>query len=111
MKIRWIAVLAALTFVSGMTLSAQDPKQVEAGKKVYDAYKCQKCHKTGEPDSKLSPLDGVATKLTADEIRLWLVSPDEMTAKMKKKPKVKMKKTDYKPGELDALMAYMLSLK
>ncbi len=111
MKIRRIAVLAALTFVSGITLSAQDAKQIEAGKKVYDTYKCQKCHKTGEAGSKLSPLDGVATKLTADEIRQWLVSPDEMTAKLKKKPKVKMKKVDYKPGELDALMAYMLSLK
>jgi cytochrome c2 len=111
MKIRWFAALAALTLVSGMTLSAQDPKQIEAGKKVYDTYKCQKCHKTGEAGSKLSPLDGVATKLTADEIHQWLVSPDDMTAKLKKKPKVKMKKIDYKPGELDALMAYMLSLK
>lgn len=111
MKSRWFVVLAGLTLASGLTLAAQDAKQVEAGKKVYETYKCQKCHKTGEAGSKVSPLDGVATKLTADEIHQWLVSPDEMTAKLKKKPKVKMKKVDFKPGELEALQAYMLSLK
>ena len=60
----------------------------------------------------MSPLDGVATKLRADDIRpSGSVSPDEMTAKLKKKPKVKMKKVDLKPGEVDALMAYLLTLK
>jgi hypothetical protein len=34
-----------------------------------------------------------------------------MTAKLKKKPKVKMKKQDIAPAEVDALMAYMMTLK
>lgn len=106
-------VFAAGVFMTaawGVTLAAQDAKQVEAGKKLYATYNCQKCHKIGDV-GKLSVLDGVATKLTAEEIRTWLVSPDEMTAKLKKKPKVKMKKQDYKPGEVDAMMAYLLTLK
>ena len=101
----------SLALASGVSLAAQDAKQVEAGKKLYETYNCKKCHSIGGVGSKVSPLDGVATKLTADDIHKWLVSPDEMTAKLKKKPKVKMKKQDYKPGEVEAVMAYMLSLK
>ena len=99
-----------LTAASRVTIAAQDAKLVEAGKKLYTTYNCQKCHKIGDV-GKLSVLDGVASKLTAEEIRTWLVSPDEMTAKLKKKPKVKMKKQEYKPGEVDAVMAYLLTLK
>lgn len=111
MKRRWFGALAGLTLASGMTMSAQDAKQAETGKKLYETYKCQKCHRIGDVGSKVSPLDGVATKLTVDDLKKWLTSPDEMTAKLKKKPKVKMKKLDFKPGEMDALMAYLLTLK
>lgn len=104
-------ILVSLAFASGATLSAQDAKLVEAGKKLYDTYNCKKCHKIGGVGSKVSPLDGVATKLTADDMHKWLVSPDEMTAKLKKKPSTKMKKQDFKPGEVDALMAYLSTLK
>ena len=107
---RVFMALVSLTVASGVTIAAQDAKQIEAGKKLYETYNCQKCHKIGAV-GKLTPLDGVASKLTAEEIKTWLVSPDEMTAKLKKKPKVKMKKQDYKPGEVDAMMAYLLTLK
>ena len=107
---RVFMVLVSLTVASGVTIAGQDAKQVAAGKKLYETYNCQKCHKIGDV-GKLTPLDGVASKLTADEIKTWLVSPDEMTAKLKKKPKVKMKTQDYKPGEVDAMMAYLLTLK
>jgi mono/diheme cytochrome c family protein len=108
---RLFVAMVALTFAPGVTVAAQDAKQVAAGKKVYDTYNCKKCHKIGDVGSKVSPLDGVASKLTADDIHKWLVSPDEMTAKLKKKPKVKMKTQDYKPGEVEALMAYLSTLK
>ena len=110
MKSRMFVVLVSLAVASGVTIAAQDAKQVEAGKKLYETYNCKKCHKIGDV-GKLSVLDGVATKLTAEDIRKWLVSPDEMTAKLKKKPKVKMKKQDYKPGEVEVMMAYLLTLK
>lgn len=103
--------VATLAFASGVSLAAQDATQVEAGKKVYATYNCKKCHQIEGVGSKVSPLDGVATKLTAQEIHTWLVSPDEMTAKLKKKPKVKMKTQAYKPGEVEALQAYLATLK
>jgi cytochrome c2 len=106
----YIAVIS-VAIASGVTLAAQDAKQVEEGKKVYEVYNCNKCHRIGGTSTKLQPLDGVATKLTADEIHKWLVSPDEMTAKLKKKPVTKMKKQDFKPGEVEALMAYLSTLK
>jgi hypothetical protein len=111
MKSRLMAGIVGMMFVSGMSLSAQDAKQVEEGKKVYETYACKKCHRIGDEGSKISPLDGVASKLSEEDIKKWMVSPDEMTAKLKKKPVVKMKKVDFKPGELDALMAYLLTLK
>ena len=94
---RVFVALGALLIASAGTVAAQDAKQVEAGKKLYETYNCQKCHKIGDV-GKLTTLDGVASKLSAEDIRKWLVSPDEMTAKLKRKPKVKMKKQDYKPG-------------
>ena len=111
MATRLFAMLMFAAFASVTTASAQDAKLVEEGKKVYEAYNCKKCHRIDNVGSKISPLDGVATKLSADDIRKWMEHPDEMTAKLKKKPVVKMKKTDFKPGELDALMAYLLTLK
>ena len=107
---RVCVTMVVVAAASGVTIAAQDAKQVEAGKKLYTTYNCQKCHKIGDV-GKLSVLDGVASKLTEEDIRKWLVTPDEMTAKLKKKPKVKMKKQDYKPGEVESMMAYLLTLK
>lgn len=111
MLCRLCVTLCALTLASGLTVSAQDAAKVAEGKTLYETYKCQKCHLIGGVGSKVSPLDHVATKLSSDDLRKWLVSTDEMTAKLKKKPKVKMKQVAFKSGEVDALMAYMLTLK
>jgi cytochrome c5 len=111
MKSRWFAVLIGVALASVTTVSAQNAKLVEEGKKVYEAYNCKKCHRIDNVGSKISPLDGVATKLSAEDLKKWLVDPEAMTAKMAKKPTIKMKRTEFKPGEVDALMAYMLTLK
>lgn len=105
----FIAVMS-LAFASGVTIAAQDAKQVEAGKKAYETYNCKKCHRIGGTSGKLHSLDGVATKVTTDDIQKWLISPDEMTKKLKKRPVTKMKKQDFKPGEVEALMAYLSTL-
>ena len=63
--------------------------------------------------NKQNPLDGVGKKLTADEIRQWIVHPTEMTAKTKstKKPPMPAKYGTLPAADLDALVAYMQSLK
>jgi hypothetical protein len=58
------------------------------------------------------PLDGVGSKLTADEIREWIVNPAEMTKKTKAERKPPMRAyPKLAKADLDALVAYMVSLK
>jgi mono/diheme cytochrome c family protein len=92
-------------------LHAQDAKKVAAGKALYEKNKCISCHQIAGKGSKISPLDGVGSKLSAAEIKQWLTDPDTMTAKLPKKPPVKMKKVDLPAADIDSLVEYMLSLK
>lgn len=108
--------VAALIFAAGVATSpaaAQDAATVEKGKAVYAAQKCSVCHAVAGAGKKTSPLDGVGSKLTADEIREWLVNPKAATAKAKstKKPVMPEKYSKLPAAEIDALVAYMLSLK
>ena len=63
--------------------------------------------------NKPNPLDGVGKKLTAADIRQWITHPTEMTAKAKstKKPPMPAKYGSLPAADLDALVAYMASLK
>ena len=101
----------ALTMFAVAGLGAQDAKKAAAGKALYEKNKCMSCHQIDGKGSKISPLNGVGSKLSAAEIKQWLTDPDAMTAKLPKKPAVKMKKVDLPPADLDALVEYMLSLK
>ena len=101
----------ALTMFAVAGAHAQDAKKVAAGKSLYEKQACAKCHQIAGKGSKMSPLDGVGSKLPAAEIRQWLTDPDTMTAKLPKKPAAKMKKVDLPAADIDALVEYMLSLK
>ena len=92
---------------------AQNAEQVTRGAQVYQAQKCQVCHAIAGKGGKASPLDGVGAKLSADDIRRWITHPAEMTAKSKstKKPPMPAKWANLPAADLDALVAYMQSLK
>jgi mono/diheme cytochrome c family protein len=112
---RTMLSVAAVAFAAGMAATpamAQD-EQVKKGQQVYAAQKCSMCHAIAGKGGKQSPLDGVGTKLSADEIRQWITNPKEMTTKTKstKKPPMPDKYGKLAPAELDALVAYMVSLK
>jgi mono/diheme cytochrome c family protein len=47
-------------------VAAQDAAK---GEQIYASQKCSMCHLVGGNGNKLSPLDGVDKKLTADQIR------------------------------------------
>ena len=110
-------------FVAALTaaLVVGTPRMVQSagcgadqeGQQVYDAQKCQVCHSIAGKGGKQSPLDGVGSKLSADEIRQWIVEPIEMAKKVKstKKPPMPKKYDKLPAGDLDALVAYMQSLK
>lgn len=108
-----IALVMTVGIVMGMsgTLLAQDAAQIAAGEKVYTAQKCQNCHSIAGKGNKKGPLDDVGTKLTADEIRQWIVDAPAMTAKAKAARKPAMKSYTLSKEDLDALVAYMHSLK
>ncbi len=100
-------VLAAFIALP-VLLSAQD---IEKGKAVYTANKCQSCHAIEGKGNKKFPLDGVGTKLSREDISKWITSPKEMEAKLAEKPKVHMKAYKLADPDLGALVDYMQSLK
>jgi mono/diheme cytochrome c family protein len=109
-----LTVLVSALFLAGATtLAAQDAKKIEAGKKIYEAQKCATCHMIAGKGNKMYPLDGVGAKLSAADIKKWFTHTAEMEAALAKKPTLKMssKKYDLKDADLDALVAYMQSLK
>jgi mono/diheme cytochrome c family protein len=111
----------ALAFVPLVALAlsgpavAQDAK-VEKGKQVYDATmpKCKTCHAIGGVGNAKGALDAVGAKLKADEIKAWVRTPKEMTEKTKAARKPAMPvyaKEKLSDEDLDALTAYLLTLK
>jgi mono/diheme cytochrome c family protein len=100
-----IAALAAPAF-------AQDKAKIDQGIKVYADRKCSVCHSIAGKGNAKGPLDEVGSKLTADELRAWIVTPKEMTAKTKAERKpVMLAYPDIAKADVDAVVAYMLSLK
>ena len=91
--------------------AAQSSDKIEAGKKVYAAQKCQTCHAVQGVGNKKGPLDDVGVRLSEDEIRSWIVNAPEMTAKTKAARKPVMKSYTLSKDDLDALVAYLHSLK
>jgi mono/diheme cytochrome c family protein len=90
---------------------AQDAK-VAKGIQVYADQKCSVCHSIAGKGNAKGPLDGVGSKLKADDIHAWIVEPAEMTKKTKAVRKPLMKAyPKLEKDDLDALVAYMLSLK
>jgi cytochrome c553 len=96
-----IAAVVAIMFCA--PLYAQDPA---AGKQVFDREKCSVCH-----NAKLNPLDGVGTKLTADQIRGWIENPAEAAKTSKSTSKLKMTKKNLSKGDVDSLVAYLQTMK
>lgn len=116
MRNRTIGIVGVV-FVGGLlsapAASGQEKAQLEHGIKVYAAQKCNTCHLIdGKGKKNGSELDGVGTKLSDAEIREWIVNAKEMTKKTNSKKKPVMKDYRKLPKEdLEALVAYMLSLK
>jgi mono/diheme cytochrome c family protein len=77
--------------------------QADKGAAVYTAQKCGICHSIAGKGNAKGPL--------ADEIREWIVDAPGMTAKTKAPRKPFMKSYSLPKDDLDALVAYLASLK
>ena len=108
-----VRLALAGAFVAGLAsvAAAQDP--VKKGEELFTSQKCTMCHSVADKGNKKYPLDGIGGKLSAADIKEWIVNPDAMQAKQTgPKPVMKMKSFKTLPAaDVDALVAYMGSLK
>jgi mono/diheme cytochrome c family protein len=109
---RVLLIVLGMAFVAAPSALAQSKAQTDRGAKVYAESKCSVCHSVADQGNKKGPLDAVGSKLGADEIRQWIVTPKEMTEKTKADRKPPMKAFANLPkDDLDALVAYLGTLK
>ena len=108
-----LASVLALSALPTIAAAGQDAGAAQKGEQLYGAQKCQVCHMIAGKGNKNNPLDKVGAKLSAAEIREWIVNPVEMAKKVKStgKPPMPAKYKGLAPAEIDALVAYMQSLK
>jgi cytochrome c2 len=104
-------VATALTAVT--VLAVQEASPVELGRRVYERQKCATCHQIAKRGNSRHPLDGVASRLTAEELRRWLTNPAAMEAALPRMPALRMSTMNYRLNakELDTLVAYLQTLK
>ena len=93
------------------TVAAAQDAKVAKGQQVYADQKCSLCHSIAGKGNAKGSLDGVGTKLSADEIRSWITDAKGMTAKTKATRKPEMKAYTLPKDDVDALVAYLGSLK
>ena len=131
---RSIVMGLAICLGVAATAAAQDAKVVK-GQELYVSLKCALCHSVAGVGNKLGPMEDIATRLPAKEIRAWLVDPKGMLAKRvppstRKPLMLELKYTKVEvdalavkgvtqtvgaskvnDADLDAIVAYVLSLK
>jgi mono/diheme cytochrome c family protein len=108
------SIIVAITLVLGVaTVAAAQDAKIAKGEGVYAAQKCSLCHSIAGKGNKMNPLDGVGKKLSAADTKEWIVDPVAAATKAKSTKKPAMPKTYAKlpPADVDALVAYMQSLK
>ena len=94
------------------TAASAQESTIARGEKVYAAQKCSICHSIGGAGNKKGPLDAVGAKLSADDIRRWIVDAPGMAVKAKAERKPAMKAyTSLPSDDLEALVAYLANLK
>lgn len=111
---RTLTVVFAVTLGAAMLPSlASAGQDAKRGAELYAAQKCQGCHAIGGKGYKANPLDGVGTKLSAADIKAWITTPKDMATKSQSKAKPPMPDRYAKlpAADIDALVAYMQSLK
>ena len=113
MRIVFRVLMIAAVFAVVAARPALAQGDAAKGKAVYDAQKCSMCHSVAGAGGKTSALDGVGKKLSADDIRAWIVTPKDMEKKTNstKKPPMPDRYAKLPAADLDALVAYMVSLK
>jgi hypothetical protein len=107
--LRVVCCVAILSVGSAGWTAALDAKT--EGEGVFAAQKCTMCHSVGAKGNKKGPLDEVGSKLSAAELREWIVDAPGMSVKAKATRKPVMKAYTLPKDDLDDLVAYLVALK
>ena len=102
------AALASLVIVP---VSAQKNAKADQGAALFTAQKCSMCHSIAGKGNPKGPLDKMTAKNKAEHIRQWLQDPEGMRAKQNATRTPAMKPVKLTPDQIDALVAYLTSVK
>jgi len=105
---RFVAAGVLLLFV-GAPAVAQDLKA--KGEKLFVDQKCTLCHSIAGKGNTKGPLDEVGSKDSAADIRAWVTDANAMTAKTGATRKPAMKQFTLDKDDVDALVAYLTTMK
>jgi mono/diheme cytochrome c family protein len=103
--------MAVMVMVLGVAAAASAQDAKAKGEKVYADQKCSLCHSIAGKGNAKGSLDGIGGKMKPEEIRQWITDPKGMTAKTKATRKPEMKQYTLAKDDVDALVAYLSSLK
>jgi mono/diheme cytochrome c family protein len=95
----------------GAVATVAQAQDIGSGTKVFTEQKCSLCHSIAGKGNAKGPLDEVGTKLSADDIRAWITDAKAMTAKTGAARKPEMKSYTLEKHDVDALVAYLSTLK
>lgn len=110
--VRLMCVAAVVLGASALVGAVEQAGVVAKGEAVFVAQKCSLCHAVSGKGNKNGALDGVGTKLSAAELREWIVNSTEMTKKHNATRKPPMKSfASLAKEDVDALVAYLQTLK
>jgi mono/diheme cytochrome c family protein len=105
------AVAASAAPAASPAASAANDPVVE-GRRVYERQNCARCHAIGGEGNRRNPLDGVGARLSAAEARDWIIGGEALKDDMSPSAfRAKQRYAELPTAEIDALVAYMLSLK
>ena len=107
--VRVVIYVFVLSIGIAAASAAQDGKA--AGEKVFADEKCALCHSIAGKGNAKGPLDEVGSKLSVDEIRAWMTDAKGMTEKTGATRKPPMKAYTLPKADVDALVAYLQTLK
>lgn len=105
-------IVVAGTMVAAWGIPAAAQGDAAKGQQLFAAQKCSICHAVAGKGNAKHPLDGAGVRLDAATVTLWLTDPKAAEAKTGKTAKPAMKSFASLPAaDIDALVAYVLSLK
>ena len=103
-------ICVAIAFVAAAASAAPQDGAAQ-GEKVFAAQKCGLCHSIAGKGNPKGPLDEAVGTLSTADIRAWITDANGMTAKTKATRKPAMKQFALPKEDVDALVAYLSSIK